>query len=146
MLKNKSVIHRMKKALIDQILVWTILLVGFITLLFMILDYSSIVRLKNNIDTLALYGVRLIAIGRESDKIIESLNRIKNKYYTTIVSTDLVCDEVWSLNFRATFHVIGTYSDAKILTFDSDILGKASAFNEKNETEITCTLTLNHIS
>jgi len=127
---------------VDQILLWMTLLVGFVTLLFITVDYSAIARLKSNNDALSQQGARMIALGRTNAQTADSLNNIRNNYYAEVSSDDIECDEVIASSYQVIFNVISTYSDTKILTFVDDIHARSAAFNETNSNEITCTLTI----
>jgi len=134
--------NNMKAAVVDQILLWTVLLIGFVTLLFITIDYSTILRLKNNNDTLAQQGARMIALGKTNDEVTESLNNIRNIYYAEIASSDISCVEVTATSYQVIFNVVSTYSDAKVLNMSDSIYSKVAVFNETDSNEITCTLTL----
>ncbi len=132
----------MKPAVVDQILLWLVLLVGFVTLLFITIDYSSVMRLKNNNDTLAQQGARMIALGKTNDEVAESLNNIKNIYYSDVSGEDITCVEVTATSYQVIFNVVSTYTDARILTISDSIFSKVAVFNESDSNEITCTLTM----
>ena len=132
----------MKTAIVDQILLWVVLLVGFVTLLFITVDYSAVMRLKNNNDTLAQQGARLIALCKTNDEVADSLNNIKNVFYADVSGGDITCEEVTATSYQVIFNVISTYDDAKILTISDSIYAKVAVFNESNSNEITCTLTM----
>ena len=134
--------NNLKKAVVDQILLWTVLFVGFVTLLFITIDYSSILRLNNNNDALAQQGARMIALGLENDEVATSLNNLRNDYYAVITEADINCVEVTDTSYQVIFNVISTYEDAKVLTFENNINASSSSFNETSSNEITCTLTL----
>jgi len=134
--------NNLKPAIVDQILLWMVLLIGFVTLLFITIDYSAILRLKSNNDTIARQAVRLIALGRTNVEVSDSLNNIRNSYYAAIAEGDISCDEVVETNYQVIFNVSSTYTDATLMTFNDNILSKAAAFNETNSNQITCTLTL----
>lgn len=143
-MQTKKLNDNLKPAVVDQILVWTVLLIGFITLLFITIDYSAIMRLKSNNDALAQQGARMIALGKSSDETALSLNNIKNPYYANISGSDIICNEVTANSYQVVFNVASVYTDAKIITFNDNINAKAATFNEINSNEITCTLTLSN--
>jgi len=143
-MKYKNQKSSMKPAIVDEILLWTVLIVGFATLLFITTDYASILRLKSNNDALAQQGARMKALGRTDDEIATSLNNIRNVYYAQIAEDDISCVEVVDTSYQVVFNVNSAYTNTKILTFDDLIYAKAAAFNETNSNEITCTLTLNN--
>jgi len=140
--ESKKQKNNMKPAIVDQILLWLVLLVGFVTLLFITIDYSSVMRLKNNNDTLAQQGARMIALGKTNDEVAESLNNIKNIYYADVSGGDITCVEVTATSYQVIFNVVSTYTDARILTISDSIFSKVAVFNESDSNEITCTLTM----
>ncbi len=141
-MESKKQKNNMKPAVVDQILLWLVLLVGFVTLLFITIDYSSVMRLKNNNDTLAQQGARMIALGKTNDEVAESLNNIKNIYYSDVSGEDITCVEVTATSYQVIFNVVSTYTDARILTISDSIFSKVAVFNESDSNEITCTLTM----
>ena len=132
--------NNMKPAIVDQIVLWIVMFLGFVTSLFMIVDYSSIMRIKSDNDTLAQQGARMIALGKTNSEVTTTLNNMRNQYYAVISDADITCDEVVASSFQVIFNVVSTYSDTKVLTFTNTINSKVAAFNEINENEITCTL------
>ncbi len=134
--------NNMKPAVVDQILLWMVIFIAFVTLLFITVDYSALIRLKSNNDSLAKQGARMIALGRTTDETADSLNNIRNNYYSTIAGADISCIEVVATDYQVIFNVISTYTDTKILVFGDDIHAVAATFNETTANEITCTLNL----
>jgi len=137
-LKNK------RNGVIDQLLLWIVLFLGFVGLFFMVIDYSALMRLKGYNDTLAQYGARMISLGHSTDEVATSLNNIRNSYYGVIDGSDIVCDEVDTSSFQVIFKVLSTYEDAKVLSINETINSRFVAFNEINGNEITCTLTMSN--
>ncbi len=136
--------NNMKPAVVDQILLWMVIFIAFVTLLFITVDYSSIIRLKSNNDSLAKQGARMVALGRTVDETADSLNNIRNNYYSAITGGDISCVDVVATDYQVIFNVISTYTDTKILVFSDDIHAVAATFNETSANEITCTLNLNN--
>ena len=140
----KTLKNNTRNAVVDQILLWMVLLIGFVTLLFITIDYSKLMRLKSNNDTLAQQAARLIALGRDTTEVAESLNNLKNVYYAEIAADDITCTEVTATNYQVIFNVVSAYSDTKVLTFNDSIYSKVAVFNETNSNEVTCTLVLSN--
>ena len=135
----------MKKAVVDQIMLYMVLFTAFVSSLFLVIDYSAIMRVDSSNDTLAQYGARLKGLGIDDSEIIENLNRIKNNYFAEIVDHDLDCETDDKIeNYRVIFNVESTYKDSHVLTI-KDITSTMSAFNEMSSSQITCTLTLEKI-
>ncbi len=136
--------NNMKPAVVDQILLWMVIFIAFVTLLFITVDYAALIRLKSNNDALAQQGARMIALGRTVDETANSLNNIRSSYYSEIAEADISCVEVVATDYQVIFNVISAYSDTTILTFNDDIHARAATFNETTANEITCTLNLNN--
>ena len=81
----------MKKAVVDQILLWTVIFVSFVTMLFVVIDYSMIMRMKGNVDIMSQYSARMIAIGKTDAEIATQLNSMKLSYFSNIVASDISC-------------------------------------------------------
>ena len=143
-MQTNKIKNNMKPAIVDQILLWMVLVIGFVTLLFITVDYSVIIRLKSNNDTLAQQGVRMMALGKTADETATVLNNIKVPQYADVAGADIVCDEVVDTSHQVTFTVNSTYTDARILTFNDTITSTTASFNETNSNEITCTLTMSN--
>lgn len=141
---NKK-LNKMKKAVIDQILLWLILFISFVTLLFMILDYSAIVRLKGNTDILAQYGSRMVSLGNTDAEVADKLNAIKISYFNTIAASDIVCTTSTATTaneYQVVFNVTSTYNEAKVLKFNNTIYSNVATFNEQSSEYISCSLAL----
>lgn len=137
--------NNMKPAILDHIILWMILFVSFVILLFIVIDYSAVVRVKNNTDILAHYGARMAALGADETDIATKLNNIKIPYFDTIVAADVNCttsipaaDE----EYQIVFTVTSNYNDAKLLTITDDITSRVATFNERSSDYITCDLDL----
>ncbi len=132
----------MVPAIIEQIILWIVLFVSFITFFFMVIDYGNIMRIKGNVDLMAEYGARMVGLGKTSQEIAQSLNNIKSDYFATITEDDIECTTTASGNYQAIFTARGLYTDTKILEQRGDIASKKVVFNERSSDEIDCSLTL----
>lgn len=138
----------MKPAVLDQMVLWMVLFISFVILLFIVIDYSAIIRMKNNTDVLAHYGSRMIALGNTEADVATKLNNIKIDYFATIAGADINCNTANAAadeEYQVVFTVTSTYTDAKVLTFTDTITSKVATFNEKSSDYITCTLALTKI-
>ena len=135
-----------KKAFIDQILLWMVILIGFITIFFIIIDYSVIARLKSNMDLMSKYSTRMISLDKDYDDIAASLNNMKASYFASILSSDIVCTEELPSNgvneYQVLVNINSKYNNSSILSFTDTISSKVAAFNEKNANFINCTIAL----
>lgn len=135
-----------KKAFIDQILLWMVILIGFITIFFIIIDYSVIARLKSNMDLMSKYSTRMISLDKDYDDIAASLNNMKASYFAAILSSDIVCTEELPISgvneYQVLVNITSKYNNSSILSFTDTISSKVAAFNEKNANFINCTIAL----
>lgn len=133
----------MKKAVVDQILLWLTLFVAFVSFLFFIIDYSLSIRVKENADSLSSYGARMVALGKSAEEVATGLNNIKLGAVSNITAADIVCvDDAAIDNYQVHFNVIGTYTSQFLNTGENNINSIAVVFNEISDVQRTCTLNL----
>lgn len=133
----------MKKGAVDQILLWIVLFIVFVSLLFFVIDYSLAVRVKDNADSLSDYGARMVALGKSEDEIATGLNQIKLPSVTTITAADITCvDDPLTTNYQVHFNVVGTFDTQFITSGENNINSSAVVFNEISNVQRTCTLNL----
>jgi len=135
-------IKKMTPAIVDQIMLWTVIFVSFVVILFLVIDYSMIMRIKGNLDLLSQYSARMIAIGTQKEDIVAQLNNIKLSYFTNIISDDITCVTSSTGTYQVIFNVNGLYDSTNILNPQNALSSKSVVFNEINSDEIECTLTL----
>ncbi len=132
----------MRPAIVDQIILWIVLFVSFATIFYMVIDYSTVIRVQDKSDALASYGARMKALGKEDNIIVNGLNIQRGNYFDTIVADDLTC----STNSAATnYQVIFTTNISIVNTFidaNERIYAISTAFNETSDDEVQCTLNL----
>jgi hypothetical protein len=130
-----------KKGIIDQIMLWLVIFISFVIIFVMVTDYYVVVKFKDRTDTMANYGVRMKALGREDTNITVGLNNLKSDSIDDIVEDDLICTEDDTLeNYQVKFSI---NLDINTTTFkNKSIHSYTSAFNEVNKSSIDCNLTL----
>lgn len=133
----------MKKAAIDQIILWIVLFTIFVSFLFFVIDYSNAIKVKDNTDAVADYIARMKALNRPEADIITGANKIKDDYFATIVAGDLTCttDNTIS-NYQVIMHVYTTLSNGFLQTGANNVHSKTVVFNESSEFQTECSLTL----
>lgn len=135
-----------KKAVIDQILLWMVLLIAFISIFFIVIDYATIARLKTNTDLISKYAARMIALDKNKVDIATTLNSIKVPYFDDITSADFICTKetpTTGVNeYKVTLEVSAAYSYSIVLDFNDTIVSKVSTFNEIDEDFVDCKLAL----
>ena len=135
-------VKKMVPAVIDQLMMWIVIFVSFVTILFFVIDYSMIMRIKGNIDLMSQYAARMISLGNTEDEVASSLNNIKINYFADISGGDIVCNTSATGTYQVIFNLTGLYVDTNILDQQNNILSKKVVFNEINSDEIECSLTL----
>ncbi|MEA3228026.1 MAG: hypothetical protein U9P38_03020 [Campylobacterota bacterium] len=132
----------MRDAIIDQMLLWIVLFIGFVGIFLMVIDYYLVLKTKDRCDTFANYGVRMKALGRDEATIVTGLNNIKNSYFQTITVDDLSCvEDSSSLDYRIVFQTETTF-DNLFLSQGEMLRAKTASFNEVNSSNIECNLIL----
>lgn len=132
----------MRKAVIDQMLLWIVLFIGFVTIFFMVIDYYLVVKVKDRCDAIVHYGVRMKALGKDDIDIVTGLNNIKGNYFDTIVEGDIDCTEdSGATNYQVVFTTSINITN-RFISENESIYSKASSFNEVDSSSIDCNLTL----
>ena len=133
-----------KGGFIDQILLWIVIFISFITFFFMAIDYGNLARIKGNLDLMGDYGARMLALGKTTDEVAEGLNSMKSPYFGTINGGDIVCTTEDSENYQVIFQLTGGYMGTKILEPRETIVAKRAVFNERGSFLLDCSLTLTY--
>ncbi len=131
----------MKKAIIDQIMLWLVIFVSFVTLFFLVVDYYIIMKTKDRSDAVSGYGARMIALGKEHSDIISGLNNVKGEYFDTIVEDDLTCEVLTTTQYQVIFTTNITF-DNRFLDAGEKIYSTSTAFNEISSVDQNCSLNL----
>lgn len=131
--------NNMKPAYIENVILWMVMFVGFATMFFFVIDYSTIVKVKDNMDALSDYGANIIARQGISD-ISTELNDMKVARINTISAGDLSCASV--ADTPPTFQVIfiTETTNNSIEFYSNKLTSRRVVFNETNSNTVTCTL------
>ena len=133
----------MKKAIVDQIILWIVLLTIFASFLFFIIDYSNAVKVKDNTDAIADYIGRMVALDKDENDIITGVNAVKDDYIATVQVADLICNTDSSIsNHQVIINVYATIVNSFLPVIANNIHSKTVVFNEKSEFQKECSLTL----
>lgn len=130
----------MRSAIVDQVLLWIVLFVAFVTIFFMVLDYSFVLKGRENCATISNYAARSVSLGNTEDEVIARVNSIKGDYFATATTADLVCTDLGTTNYQINFTTQMTL-DNRFLS-DNTISESVGVFNESSPADISCTLTL----
>ncbi len=133
----------MKKAVVDQIILWIVLFTIFVSFLFFIIDYSNAVKVKDNTDAIADYIGRMVALNKNEADIITGVNEVKDDYFTPAQVADLICNTDNTIsNHQVIIHVQTTIINSFIPVGANNVHSKTVVFNESSESQKECFLTL----
>ncbi|MDD2886639.1 MAG: hypothetical protein PHY66_02465 [Aliarcobacter sp.] len=133
----------MKKAVIDQIILWIVLFTIFVSFLFFIIDYSNAVKVKDNTDAIADYIGRMVALDKNEADIITGVNGVKDDYFTPAQVADLVCTTDSAIsNHQVIINVYTTIVNSFLPVVQNNIHSKTVVFNESSESQRECSITL----
>ncbi|MDZ7818424.1 MAG: hypothetical protein U5K55_07335 [Aliarcobacter sp.] len=133
----------MKKAVIDQIILWIVMFTIFVSFLFFIIDYSNTVKTQDNTSAIADYIARMNALDKDEADIIIGINEIKNSYFAEVTNADLNCTTNTAIsNHQVIVNVYATIINNFLSAIENNIHSKAVVFNESSEFQKECNLTL----
>lgn len=133
----------MKKAVIDQIILWIVLFTIFVSFLFFIIDYSNAIKVKDNTDAIADYIGRMVALDKNDADIITGVNGVKDDYFAPTQVSDLVCNTDSAVaNHQVIINVYTTIINSFLPVVENNIHSKTVVFNESSENQRECSITL----
>lgn len=139
----KTTKKHMKKAVIDQILLWIVLFISFVGFLFFTIEYSNAIKVKDNSDAIAEYTAKMVSLGNSNADIVSGLNNIKDDYFKNILEDDLVCNEdLFTSNHQVIINIYSTLDNGFLSLGNNNIHAKTVIFNEISEYKKECSLTL----
>lgn len=132
-----------KDAVVEQIVLWIVIFMSFVTVFFFVIDYANALKVNENAETLSQYAARMIAINEEVDDIIAGMNNIKGDHVATIQSDDLVCvDDTSVSNRQVIVNIYATLDNDFLSDGENNVHSKTVVFNESSEFQKECSLTL----
>jgi cell division protein FtsB len=133
----------MKKAVVDQILLWIVLFISFVGFLFFTIEYSNAIKVKDNTDAIADYTAKMVSLANNNTDIVSGLNNIKDDYFNTIIEDALVCNEdLFTSNYQVIINVYTTLDNGFLSLGSNNVHSKTVVFNEASEYKKECSLTL----
>ncbi len=153
-MKNCVKKDNMKPAYIDQMLMWTLIFVSFVWLFFFVLNYSTAVRLNENMDYMSKFAAKYIANNIPNQNTVTTnvdlfanLNDIKLSKIATITNANLSCviatAAPQNANSQCIFITQGTYNKGFLSGQGANnLVSKAVVYNTTNAAQITCTLNI----
>lgn len=129
----------MKNAYIENILLWMVMFIGFATLFFFVIDYATIVRVKDNMDAISDYGSKVVAENGIGTDLSANINSMKVKAINTVsADTNTICTTNANGAYQVIFITETTNTEFKF--FGNKLGSKRVVFNENSSDTITCTL------
>lgn len=133
----------MKKAVVDQIILWIVLFTIFVSFLFFVIEYSNAIKVKDSTDAVADYVARMIALDKPTNDIVDGANNIKDDYFATIQYADLTCvTDNTQANYQVIMNVYTTLNNDFLSLGNQNVHSRTVVFNEKNEFQKECSITL----
>lgn len=134
--KNKN----LKPAYVENIIVWLVIFVGFVTMFFFTINFASILRVKDNMDAISDYGANMVSVNGVDVDMIEQLNDIALPLVSQIDAADLVCNSVVDNAYQVLFITETTNTEYKF--YEEKFTTQRIVFNQVNANSVTCTLTI----
>lgn len=131
----------MRNGVIDQILLWIVLFISFVTIFLMVIDYYIVIKIKDKCESLSNYGSRMKALGKDAAEIVSGLNIVKGDYFSTILESNLTCTPTGTSNYIVSFST-NIFISNKFLSSNEKIYTHAATYNEVNAIDINCSLNL----
>lgn len=132
----------MKRAFVDQIVLWITGFVFFVILLFMTIEYAQALRVKENLDAISNYGARMAALGKTNEEMAIGLNKVRLGMFSEILPSDIICASNTAQNYQAIFVAKTTYENDFLENKEDNVNSKTIFFNESSSDEIVCELEL----
>lgn len=137
-MENKEI---MKKAYIENVLLWMVMFIGFVTLFFFVIDYATIVRVKDNMDAISDYGSRMVALNGVGADLSTNINGMKvNAINNVSADTNSICVTTANGAYQVIFITQTTNTEFKF--FGNQLGSRRVVFNETSTDTITCTLNI----
>lgn len=139
---NIEKIKNMKPAYIENILLWMVMFIGFATMFFFVINYATIVRVKDNMDAMSDYAASRVSLQGIGADLVTDLNNMKVGRINNITAGNIVCNSV--VNNPPDFQVIfiTQTSNNSIEFYQKSLTSRRVVFNEFNSQTVTCTLTV----
>ncbi len=132
----------MKKAAIENIFIWLVLFVGFATLFFFIIDYATILRIKDNMNAISDYGANYVATNGMGDDISTQINDMKLITIQNVnANTGAICniDAARANQYKVIFI---TQADSSYKFYNNQLRTSRAVFNQTSSDTIVCRLVI----
>ncbi len=132
----------MKKAAIENIFIWMVLFVGFMTLFFFVIDYATVLRVKDNMNAISDYGANYVGVNGTGDDLTTQINAMKSNSIVQLTAgqanTGTICITNANNQYKVIFITQSTNNSFKF--FGNKLITSRAVFNQSGSDTITCTL------
>jgi Flp pilus assembly protein TadG len=135
----------MRRGVVEQIMMLMMVFVFLVTLFFLIVDYSSIGKVQNQLDMMSRQGSRLISLGKDQEKVVNMVNALKTNYFQAITIDDINCIIAENEQSKVIFNIQGSFQsrfDGLGSSGEVVITSISVAYNENNSDEMNCSVVL----
>ncbi len=132
----------MKKAAIENILVWIVLFAMFASIFFFVINYTVIIRAKDTMDAIADFGSNYVAVNGIGDDLSNRMNDIKSRNFSNInADTSTICNTNNDNEYKVIFNVTATNNN--LYFYNGQLFSKRVVFNQDGTGDtITCDLSV----
>ena len=137
-------LKNMKKAYIEQILMWLVIFTAFVWVFIFIIDYGSILRIKDNLDDISEYASYSKAKGLSDTVIISGMNKLARGIEPIISSNYNCVDSTTVTDHQVTFNITSSNQFKGNILHKNGITIQSSKtkFSHVEELNSTCTLSV----
>ena len=139
---------KMRRGVIDQIMMLMMVFVFLVTLFFLVVDYSSIGKVQNQLDMMSRQGSRIISLGKDQDKVVTMINAMRTKYFQSVDADDISCSVLNNNLAKVVFNIQGAFESRFDTLGDEGSVALSSisvAYNENSTDEVSCSVTLQKV-
>jgi Flp pilus assembly protein TadG len=131
----------MKKAAIENIFIWMVLFVGFATLFFFVIDYATVLRVKDNMNAISDYGANYVGVNGTGDDLTTQINAMKSNSIVELTAGQANTGSICISNANNQYKVIFITQATNLFKFyDKKLITSRAVFNQSGSDTITCTL------
>lgn len=138
----KEKLTNMKEAAIENVFVWIVLFATFASIFFFIINYTTITRTIDTIDSLAEFGANHVGTNGVGADLSTIMNEIATKNISTIsADTNTICTTVDNSQYKVIFNVTST--NTSLYFYSGQLSSKKVVFNQDTTGDtITCNLSV----
>ncbi len=134
----------MKKAAIENIFIWMVLFVGFATLFFFVIDYATVLRVRDNMNAISDYGANYVGVNGIGDDLTTQINAMRSNSIVQLnpsqADTSVICIPNANNQYKVIFITQTTNNSFKF--YENKLITSRAVFNQSSSDTITCTLNI----